>query len=111
MVHALSRIYASLTQAAQSVSFNLSCGDHVLDKPKLKRPRQQAPDETAPPKVGQAKPAEERFVLRVDGQAKRSFSDKAEALRRGQEIKKSFPVVVVTVLDPQEGSSEVVEAK
>jgi hypothetical protein len=49
-------------------------------------------------------------VLRVDGQAKYSFSEKTVALRRGQEIKKNFPAVVVSVLDARQGASELVEA-
>jgi len=82
----------------------------VLDKPTLKRPR-QAPAEEAPPvRAGQTKPAEQRFVVRVDGQPKCSFSDKEAAKQRGQEIKKAFPVVVVSVVDTREGVTEVIHS-
>ncbi len=59
--------------------------------------------------VGQAPPLEERFLLRVDGQTKRSFSGKEPALAAGRAIKKAFPIVMVTVLDCEDGSIEVVK--
>jgi hypothetical protein len=71
----------------------------------MKRPEQ---DDNGPP-PNQARPTEERFVLRVDGQAKRSFSSKESALTAGSVIKKAYPVVMVTVLDSKDGSIEIVE--
>jgi hypothetical protein len=57
----------------------------MLAQPKLtKRPDQ---DDSQKP-VGQARPTEERFLLRVDGQTKRSFSDKEDAITAGRAIKK-----------------------
>jgi len=70
----------------------------------MKRPDQD--DNGLPP--NQAPPTEERFVLRVDGQAKRSFSSKEPALTAGSVIKKTYPVVMVTVLDSKDGSIEIV---
>lgn len=55
-------------------------------------------------KASQAKPAEERYHLRVDGQAKRSFSSLDDAMAAGKQIKKVSPVVVVTVADSGDGS-------
>ena len=76
----------------------------------LKRPdRADRPDgdEPARPK-GQARPIEQRFLLRVDGQTKRSFSDKELAATAGAAIKKAYPGVVVTVVDTQEHKTEII---
>jgi hypothetical protein len=57
---------------------------------------------------GQTRPVEERFLLRVDGQVKRSLSSKEKAVIAGAEIKKVYPVVVVTVVDTQEHTTEII---
>jgi hypothetical protein len=75
----------------------------MLARATLKRPEDPADRR---PAATQARPADERFVLKVDGQAKRSFDEKDAALRFGAEIKKKFPVVVVTVTDSRDGSRE-----
>ena len=62
----------------------------MLARPTLTRPVQ---DDTRPPKT-QARPTEERFLLRVDGQIKRSFSSKEDAAAVGAVVKKAYPVVV-----------------
>jgi hypothetical protein len=59
--------------------------------------------------VVQSRAKEERFQLRVDGQIKRSFSSKEPAMTAGAVIKKAYPVVMVTVLDSNDGSVEVVK--
>jgi hypothetical protein len=41
----------------------------------------------------QARPTEERFLLRVDGQIKRSFTSKEDAATAGAVIKKAYPLV------------------
>jgi hypothetical protein len=51
---------------------------------------------------------EERFLLRVDGQLKRSFGSKEPAMTAGGAIKKAFPVVLVTVEYTKDGTVEVV---
>ena len=58
----------------------------MLARPTLTRPVQ---DDTGPPKT-QARPTEERFLLRVDGQIKRSFSSKEDAAAAGAVIKKGL---------------------
>jgi hypothetical protein len=78
----------------------------MLARPTLTRPVQ---DDAGPPKT-QARPAEERLLLRVDGQIKRSFSSKDDAAVAGAVIKKAYPVVVVTVVDTQEGTTEIINA-
>ena len=79
----------------------------MLARPTLtKRPGQD--DDPKP--VGQVRPTEERFLLRVDGQTKRSFSSKEAAATAGAAVKKAYPVVMVTVLDTKDGTIEIVKA-
>jgi len=69
------------------------------------------PDQDDDPKpVGQARPTEERFLLRVDGQTKRSFSSKEAAQTAGAAVKKAYPIVMVTIVDTQDGTSEGIKA-
>jgi hypothetical protein len=78
----------------------------MLARPTLtKRPDQ---DDGQKP-VGQARPTEERFLLRVDGQTKRSFSSKEVAATAGATIKKAYPVVMVTIVDTEDGTIEVIK--
>ena len=78
----------------------------ILSRPTLKRPDR---DELVRPK-GQARPIEQRYLLRVDSQLKRSFGSKEPAVIAGTAIKKAYPVVVVTVVDTQEHTTEIVNA-
>jgi hypothetical protein len=73
----------------------------------LKRPE---PDQDEPRPKGQARPIEERYLLRVDGQMKRSFSSKETAVTAGAKIKKAYPIVVVTVVDTEEHTTEIINA-
>ena len=79
----------------------------MLARPTLTKPTDQP---SAAKSKGQARPVEERFLLRVDGQTKRSFSSKEPAVTAASAIKKAFPLVVVTVEDTADGSIEVVGA-
>ena len=76
----------------------------MLARPTLTRPVQ---DDAGPPKT-QARPTEERFLLRVDGQIKRSFGSKEDAVAAGAAIRKAYPIVVVTVVDTKEHTTEIV---
>ena len=58
----------------------------MLARPTLTKPVQ---DDAITPKT-QTRPTEERFLLRVDGQIKRSFSSKEDAAADGAVIKKSL---------------------
>ncbi len=78
----------------------------MLARPTLKKPTDENADEKT--RVDQSRPKEERFILRVDGQMKRSFSSKEPAMTDGAAIKKAYPVVMVTVLDTKDGSIEVI---
>jgi hypothetical protein len=64
-------------------------------------------DDSSKPK-SQARPTEERFLLRVDGQIKHSFSSREPVAIAGAAIKKAFPVVVVSVVDTQEHTTEII---
>jgi hypothetical protein len=76
----------------------------MLARPTLTRPVQ---DDASSPKT-QARPTEERFLLRVDGQIKRSFSSKEDAAAAGAAIKTAYPIVVVTVVDMEQHTTEVI---
>jgi len=76
----------------------------MLARPTLTRPVQ---DDASKPKP-QARPTEERFLLRVDGQIKRSFSSKEDAATAGAVIKKAYPIVVVTVVDTEKHATEII---
>lgn len=78
----------------------------MLSRPTLTR---SAHEGASKPKM-QARPTEERFLLRVDGQIKRSFSSKEDAATAGAVIKKAYPVVVVTVVDTDEHTTEIINA-
>jgi hypothetical protein len=79
----------------------------MLARPTLKKPSDHEGANTA---RGQPRPTEEPFPLRVDGQTKRSFANKDAAITAGGVIKKAFPVVVVTVEDTKEGTTEFINA-
>ena len=77
----------------------------MLTRPTLRRPGRPDQDES-PKSKGQTRSIEERFLLKVDGQLKRSFGSGEAAKIAGSTIKKAYPVVVVTVVDLQEHTSE-----
>jgi hypothetical protein len=83
----------------------------MLTRPTLKRSDRSSSDhdDLALPK-GQTRPVEQRFLLKVDGQFKRSFSSEEAAKTAGTAIKTAYPVVVVTVVDSQEHNTEMIKA-
>jgi hypothetical protein len=48
--------------------------------------------------------------LKVDGQIKRSFSSKEDAASAGAKIKKAYPIVVVTVVDTKNVTTEIIDS-
>jgi hypothetical protein len=46
----------------------------------------------------------------VDGQTKRSFGNKEAAVTAGAAIKKAYPVVMVTIVDTEDGTIEIIKA-
>jgi hypothetical protein len=77
----------------------------MLARPIFTKRSDQPPSEK--PK-DQVRPAEERFLLQVDRQTKRSFSSKDAAITAGGIIKKVFPIVMVTIVDTNDGSVDVI---
>ena len=77
----------------------------MLARPTLRKPPDQ--EDLSRPKT-QARPTEERFLLKVDGQIKRSFSSKEAAATAGAVVKKAYPVVVVTVVDTEKHATEII---
>jgi hypothetical protein len=57
----------------------------------------------------QARPVDKRFLLKVDGQIKTSLDTKDPAATAGAAIKTAFPVVVVSVVDTEEGTTEIIK--
>jgi hypothetical protein len=49
-------------------------------------------------------------VPKVDGQVKCSFGGKEDAASVGAKIKKAYPIVVVTVVDTKDGTTEIIRA-
>jgi hypothetical protein len=62
--------------------------------------------EEAPVRKGQLRPTQERYLLQVDRQTKRSFADPKEAQKAGEAVKKAFPMVMVTIYDTAEAVSK-----
>jgi len=74
----------------------------MLARPTLTKPAQE---DASKPKT-QARPTEERFLLRVDGQIKRSFGSKDQAETAGAAIK----IVIVSVVDTEEHTTDIINA-
>src|SRR5215467_1890648 len=81
----------------------------MLTRPTLKRSERSSDHEDLAPPKGQTRPVEQRYLLRVDGQFKRSFGSEEAARTAGAVIKKAYPVVVVTVVDSQEHNTEIIK--
>ena len=61
--------------------------------------------EEAPVRKGQLRPTQERYLLQVDRQTKRSFADVGEATKAGEAVKKAYPMVMVSIYDTAESVS------
>lgn len=81
----------------------------MLTRATLKRPDRSSDHDDLAPSKGQTRPVEQRFLLKVDGQFKRSFGSEEAAKTAGTAIKKAYPVVVVTVVDSQEHNTEMIK--
>jgi hypothetical protein len=80
----------------------------MLARPPLRRPDRSSDQDEVPAK-GQARPVEQRFHLKVDGQFKRSFGSEEAATTAGTAIKKAYPIVVVTIVDSQKHNTEMIK--
>jgi hypothetical protein len=78
----------------------------MLARPTLTKPERPAAEK----QKSQARPIDERFLLLVDGQIKRSFSSKEPAMTAGNTIKKAFPIVAVTIEDTEDGTTDVIKS-
>jgi hypothetical protein len=65
---------------------------------KITMPRRNQKTEGEAPR-GQRLPELGRYRLHVDQQMKLTYDDKAAAEKTGQEIKRKFPIVQVTIYD------------
>ena len=61
--------------------------------------------EEAPVRKGQLRPTQERYLLQVDRQTKRSFAAVEEAQKAGEAVKKAYPMVMVSIYDTAESVS------
>lgn len=61
--------------------------------------------EEAPVRKGQLRPIQERYLLQVDRQTKRSFAVVEEAQKAGEVVKKAYPLVMVSIYDTAESVS------
>jgi hypothetical protein len=64
-----------------------------------------------PDPVGRAKPSFQRFLLKVDGQTKGSFTTRDAAEKAGLQVKQAYPVVQVSIYDSAEGSQKLLGVK
>jgi hypothetical protein len=81
----------------------------MLARPTLTKSPRKDQDDLSSPK-GQTRPIDKRFLLRVDGQTKTSFDTKEHAVTAGAATKKAFPIVVVTVVDTEQGTTETISS-
>jgi hypothetical protein len=72
---------------------------------KITMPPKEEVLEEAPVRKGQLRPTQERYLLQVDRQTKRSFADAAEAQKAGEAVKKAYPMVMVSIYDSAESVS------
>jgi hypothetical protein len=71
---------------------------------KITMPPKEAIEE-APVRKGQLRPTQERYLLQVDRQTKRSFADVGEAQKAGETVKKAYPLVMVSIYDTADSVS------
>ena len=69
---------------------------------KINMPAKEAVIEEAPVRKGQLRPKQERYLLQVDRQTKKSFADVEEATKAGEAVKKAYPMVMVSIYDTAE---------
>ena len=54
----------------------------------------------------QTREVDRRYLLKVDGQTKTTFEERESALKAAQAIKRAHPIVVVTITDACEQTTE-----
>ncbi|HTL54607.1 MAG TPA: hypothetical protein VL361_02965 [Candidatus Limnocylindrales bacterium] len=73
----------------------------ALGRSQLKRAEAEA---TIPHK--RTREVDGRYLLKVDGQTKATFEERESALKAAQAIKRAHPIVVVTITDACEQTTE-----
>ena len=73
----------------------------ALDRSLLKRAEAEA---AIPHK--RTREVDGRYLLKVDGQTKTTFEERESALTAAQAIKRAYPIVVVTITDACEQTTE-----
>ena len=66
---------------------------------KINMPSKEPASEEAPVRKGQLRPRQERYLLQVDRQTKKSFAAAEEARKAGEAVKKAYPMVMVSIYD------------
>ena len=72
-------------------------------------PKKEAASDDAPPKASQGRPALERYRLQVDRQTKASFKSSEEAEKAGKAIKKTYPLVQVSIYDAEQSQQKLLD--
>lgn len=67
-------------------------------------PKKEKAAEPEVTRTGQTRPAMARYRLQVDRQTKATFASLDDARAAGQAIKKSFPVVQVSIYDAEQST-------
>jgi len=75
----------------------------------INMPPKKETAEESPPKTGQGRPALERFRLQVDRQTKASFKSSEEAEKAGKAIKKTYPLVQVSIYDAEQSQQKLLD--
>jgi hypothetical protein len=69
-------------------------------------PNKESSESVSPP-ASQARAVLARFRLQVDRQTKAAFATLSEAEKAGQQIKKAYPLVQVSIYDAEESGQTV----
>jgi hypothetical protein len=74
----------------------------------ISMPKKESAEIVSPP-ASQARPPLGRFRLQVDRQTKATFASLSDAQNAGREIKKTHPIVQVSIYDAEESQQTVLD--
>lgn len=94
---------ATLVPRKNSAVPNARRTSPMINRPTLKK---AASDDEQHAPTRPTRQAQNRFVLKIDGQAKSSFVEKEAAMKAAREITMKYPVVKAAIYDSQEGTNE-----
>jgi hypothetical protein len=75
----------------------------------MNMPKKDAGEAATPPVVNQAREPLNPYRLQVDRQTKATFTELGDAEKAGREIKKTHPIVQVSIYDSKEGGQTVLD--